>query len=98
MSTDDAQPAPETATSPARKRFQPRKPASLLDQAAAARQTRVATLAWAKFGSEAVAFLNTHHAELDGRPIDLAVASPDGLARVEAILAAVSSDKSATAA
>jgi uncharacterized protein (DUF2384 family) len=98
LSTDDPQPASGTAPSPARKRFQPRKPASLLDQAAAARQSRVATLAWAKFGSEAVAFLNTHHADLDARPIDLAVASADGLARVEAILAAVSSGKAATVA
>jgi len=34
------------------------------------------------------AFLNCHHQGLDGRPIDLAVASDAGLARVEAAIAA----------
>ena len=32
-------------------------------------------------------FLNTHHAGLSGRPIDLAVASDSGLAAVETALA-----------
>ena len=34
------------------------------------------------------AFLNCHHPLLGARPIDLAVASEDGLARVEAAIAA----------
>lgn len=54
------------------------------------RQGRVVRVAQAALGDvEAVrAFLNCHHAALDGRPIDLAVASEDGLARVEAAIAA----------
>lgn len=40
-------------------------------------------------GTEAVrAFLNSHHAGLSGRPLDLAVASQAGLAAVEKVLAA----------
>lgn len=35
----------------------------------------------------AVAFLNSHNDELGGRPIDIATASDDGLAAVEAALA-----------
>ncbi len=54
------------------------------------RQGRVVRSAQAALGSvEAVrAFLNSHHPALDARPIDLAVASDDGLAAVEALIAA----------
>lgn len=54
------------------------------------RQGRAVRAAQAALGDiEAVrAFLNCHHQALDGRPIDLAVASEDGLARVEAAIAA----------
>lgn len=38
----------------------------------------------------AVAFLNTHNDELGGRPLDIATASDDGLAAVEAALNGVS--------
>lgn len=60
-----------------------------LSPAEAERQGRVSKLALEAFGkTEAViAFLNTHDDELGGRPIDLAIASPDGLAAVEAVLA-----------
>jgi uncharacterized protein (DUF2384 family) len=53
-----------------------------------ARQGRAVRAAQAALGDvEAVrAFLNGHHQALDGRPIDLAVASDDGLARVEAAI------------
>jgi uncharacterized protein (DUF2384 family) len=56
------------------------------------RQGRAVRAAQAALGSvEAVrAFLNSHHAALDARPIDLAVASDDGLAAVEAAIAAES--------
>lgn len=52
------------------------------------RESRVVRLAQAAFGSpERVrAFLNSHHDGLEGRPLDLAVASDDGLAAVEAVL------------
>ena len=56
---------------------------------AAARQGRVAKLSWDALGERdaVVAFLNTHDHGLGGRPIDLAIADPIGLARVEAALA-----------
>lgn len=53
------------------------------------RQGRAVRSAQAALGSvDAVrAFLNSHHASLDARPIDLAVASEAGLAAVEAAIA-----------
>jgi uncharacterized protein (DUF2384 family) len=48
--------------------------------------TRLALAALVDAGA-ALSFLNTRHAELDGRPIDLAIASPEGLAAVEKIIA-----------
>jgi hypothetical protein len=38
--------------------------------------------------ADAIAFLNTHDDALGGRPIDVAVASAEGLTRVEAAVAA----------
>lgn len=54
------------------------------------RQGELATRAWLHFGERdaAVAFMNASHPDLDGRPIDLAVASDDGLARATAVLTA----------
>jgi uncharacterized protein (DUF2384 family) len=54
------------------------------------RQIRAVRAAQAALGSvEAVrAFLNSHHSALDGRPIDLAVASEAGLAAVEEAIGA----------
>ncbi|HEV2817155.1 MAG TPA: antitoxin Xre/MbcA/ParS toxin-binding domain-containing protein [Allosphingosinicella sp.] len=54
------------------------------------RQGRVVRSAQAALGSvDAVrAFLNTHHASLDARPLDLAVASEAGLTAVEALVSA----------
>lgn len=56
------------------------------------RQLRAVRAAHAALGDvEAVrAFLNCHHQALDGRPIDLAVASDAGLAAVEGAIAAES--------
>ena len=56
------------------------------------RQGRAVRSAQAALGSvDAVrAFLNSHHASLDARPIDLAVASEAGLAAVEAAISAES--------
>lgn len=60
-----------------------------LSSVEAARQGRVVRIALEQSaGAEAaVAFLNTHHSELGGRPIDLAVASAAGLLAVERSLA-----------
>ena len=52
------------------------------------RATRLAIEALRQPGA-AVAFLNQHDDALGGRPIDLAVASADGLARVESAIAAL---------
>ncbi len=60
-----------------------------MDAGAAARQGRAVSLAIAAFGNggDAIAFLNTHHDGLGARPIDLAVASADGLVSVEQAIA-----------
>ena len=65
-------------------------PTQVLSRDEGARQGRVVRMAQAALGDvEAVRlFLNSHHQALAGRPIDLAVASDDGLARVEAAIAA----------
>jgi uncharacterized protein (DUF2384 family) len=91
--TPDANPTPTTAAatdSPPRRRvFRPsRAPMPRLD---AARQARVMGLAWTAFGSRdgVMAFLNGDHAELGARPLDLAIASDAGLARVEQALTAL---------
>jgi uncharacterized protein (DUF2384 family) len=61
----------------------------MLARDAGIRQGNAVRAAQTAFGTtEAVrAFLNNPHAGLGGRPIDLAVASADGLAAVEAAIA-----------
>jgi uncharacterized protein (DUF2384 family) len=75
---------------PRSKGFRKRYDGVRLSPEAAQRQGQAAKLAWTRFGDSAaaVAFLNTHHDALGGRPIDLAVASPEGLAAVEQLLGA----------
>jgi|AOAMet2_C49A8_80_1029290.scaffolds.fasta_scaffold78629_2 uncharacterized protein (DUF2384 family) len=52
-----------------------------------ARQGRVLQRAIAVLGaSEAIAFINRHDDDLGGRPIDLSIASPQGLKAVEDML------------
>jgi uncharacterized protein (DUF2384 family) len=70
--------------------FRKRPDGPVLSRDEGARQGRAVRAAHEALGDlEAVrAFLNCHHQGLDGRPIDLAVASADGLARVEAVIAA----------
>ena len=74
---------------PGYKRFRRPFNAVRLDPAAAARQGKVASIAYDKFKDFAKVkeFLNADNDALGGRPIDLAVASPEGLASVEAFLA-----------
>ncbi|MBU3078844.1 antitoxin Xre/MbcA/ParS toxin-binding domain-containing protein [Sphingomonas quercus] len=59
-----------------------------LSAAQADRQGRVTRMAIARFGDAAAvtAFLNTHHGALGARPLDLAIASDEGLAAVEALM------------
>lgn len=58
------------------------------------RQGRIARIAWLSLPGEgvAVAFLNNFHEALDGRPIDLAIASEDGLRAVECAIQEISGD------
>lgn len=53
------------------------------------RQGRISRLAFERLREPkaVMAFLNTHNTVLDGRPLDLAITSSEGLARVEAALA-----------
>ncbi|WP_293875494.1 MULTISPECIES: antitoxin Xre/MbcA/ParS toxin-binding domain-containing protein [unclassified Sphingomonas] len=81
---DDAVPA--TRTKPGRVFRKSRPPMPRLD---AARQARVMSLAWTALGDRdrVMAFLNADHPQLGARPLDLAIASDVGLARVERALA-----------
>lgn len=84
----DADATPAAATKP-RRTFTPRstKPKPSPDQAR--RQGAIANEAWQALGGRdaVMAFLNAHHAELDGRPLDLAIESDAGLDRVRGALA-----------
>lgn len=86
----DVAPAAPTADAPRRGRtFRKSRPPML--QAAAARQARIASLAWTTLGNRerVMAFLNADHPELGARPLDLAIASDAGLAQVERVLSAM---------
>ena len=63
----------------------PRGPA--LSREAADRQGRILQIAIAALGaSAAIAYLNAHDETLGARPLDLAIANPDGFLAVEAAL------------
>lgn len=70
-----------------RQAFRKSRPPLAADKGA--RQGRAVQVAQAAFGSTAavLAFLNTSHPRLGGRPLDLALASDSGLADVEAAIA-----------
>lgn len=86
--SDEPEEAPQGETKPLIKRFRKRFDTVRLAPDAAERQGKAATLAWQVLGNrdDAVAFLNTHDDTIDGRPIDLAVASAEGLAAVVQLL------------
>lgn len=68
--------------------FRKNRSGPVLSRDEGVRQLHAVRAAHAALGDvEAVrAFLNCHHHGLDGRPIDIAVASAEGLARVEAAI------------
>lgn len=69
--------------------FQPARAGQVLSQEERSRQGRAVKSAVTALGNaHALAFLNQHHEGLRGRPIDLAVASDEGLEAVETILGA----------
>lgn len=78
------------AAAPARAmHFRRRSNAPLLPRDAVRRQGAITTLAFQLLGREqAIAFLNTDHAALGGRPLALATDSVAGLQSVERLLRA----------
>ncbi|MFN3434190.1 MAG: antitoxin Xre/MbcA/ParS toxin-binding domain-containing protein [Sphingomonas sp.] len=81
-----------SATPDTRRRTRSFRPARVaMPPLAAARQARIAALAWAALGDRerVMAFLNSEDARLGGRPLDLAIASDAGLARVEVVLSGI---------
>ena len=52
------------------------------------RQAEIVQIAWRHFGDATpmIAFLNSHHKQLEARPLTLAIDSDDGLARVVQLL------------
>ncbi|NTS64822.1 hypothetical protein HRV97_06580 [Sphingomonas sp. HHU CXW] len=85
MSDEDTTQPPAKSV-PATRRFRPARVA--MDRGAAARQGRIAQLAFVTLGDRdaAMTFLNTHDDALGSRPIDAAIESDDGLARAEQAL------------
>ena len=60
-----------------------------LSPEAVERQSRITLLAWNLLGADAaIAFLNSYNPGLDGRPLDLAVASAAGCEAVERVISA----------
>ena len=88
MDLDTPEQTAEPAAKPARKPFR-KFPTVRPTPEQMARQARIAGRAWAVLGDRdaVMAFLNTHHEALGGRPIDLALASDEGLERVEQAMA-----------
>jgi hypothetical protein len=81
--TTPAEPAPASR----RSGFSPRRAMKKMDPVAAERQGRITLLAFKRLGSDrAIAFLNGHDEALGGRPLDLAIASEDGLDAVESAI------------
>ena len=80
---------PAVAPAPRRQMFTRRAAKVAMPADAAARQGRVAMLAWETLGDgEAVrTFLNTHDDALGARPIDLATQSEAGLTTVSTMIA-----------
>ena len=52
------------------------------------RQNELLRIAWQSLADReaVIAFLNTHNEQLDGQPLQLALGSDEGLARVESLL------------
>lgn len=88
MSSEPRVDAPALTTEkPRNMRFRPRHNQPLLPRDGVKRQGAISTLAFQLIGKEAaIAFLNTDHSGLGGRPLALATESAEGLAAVEAEL------------
>jgi hypothetical protein len=77
-------------TKPVRRPFRKSYTKNSLPADAVARQGQITRIAWEKLREpgEAIAWLNAHDDALGGRPIDLATASVEGFAAVEAAIGA----------
>lgn len=77
-------------TKPVRRPFRKSYTKNLMPADAVARQSRITRMAWEKMREpgEAIAWLNAQDDALGGRPIDLAAASVEGFAAVEAAIVA----------
>jgi hypothetical protein len=100
MADEAPEPAAETEVEaengdqPKAKFFRKKFTTARLPADSAERQGKIATLAFLKLGRDAATeFLNTFDEALGGRPLDLAVASPEGLRAVEEAIAARAGSK-----
>ena len=79
---------PEETAEGAKKSRQFRPRQKPMDRSHAERQGRITHLALAGLGdaARAMAFLNSHHAALGGRPLELATNSAEGFSAVQAAI------------
>ncbi len=86
--TDSAS-IPPKPSAPKLKLFRKKFEAPRLSPEAVERQSRATLFAWNILGGDAaIAFLNRYHDGLEGRPLDIAVASAEGCEAVELAIAA----------
>lgn len=84
MNNDTTAPLASSLAAPKRNLFRNKHTTPRLSPEGVERQSRITLLAWNMLGADsAIAFLNTYNDGLEGRPLDLAVASDDGCAAVE---------------
>lgn len=89
MSDNASEPLDTGLTAPKRKPFRNKHMAPRLSPEGVERQSRVTLHAWNLLGADsAIAFLNAYNDALDGRPLDLAVASDAGCEAVERAISA----------
>lgn len=84
MNEEASRPPASDLAAPRRNPFRNKFTAVRLPPDAVERQSRITLLAWNLMGADAaIAFLNNHDDRLNGRPLDLAVASATGFEAVE---------------
>ena len=86
-----------TDNKPRRLNFRPASRSPKMHPDQAKRQGEIANLAFLHLGGResAMAFLNSHDTALEGRPIDIAIASQEGCWRVRSAIMRLSASRSA---
>ena len=87
--SDKPAPAARPETSPTRKRLPFRSSSTVprLDPESVERQSGITLMAWNRLGPDAaIGFLNSFNVSLQGRPLDLAIASPEGYDAVSDVI------------